>query len=202
MDILQRPKTQSFPVRKRKRHSAVSLNLFRLFLSLGNVFICIINDTKWKWIWQVALCKCNTRADKVYLNVCTCLKCLEGNSVTLWRYVIVMHCLFLTYTFHIASFWHRNIIDSTLCRDKWHGGCWTQNECVLIHCFDLTFIFRKRPWRNMGTHNTSLNWNGHMLRLSWWSAVQMHPKLEDGVNEGKTLHTHTPSTFLATWQSS
>lgn len=100
------------------------------------------------------------RADKVYLNVFTCLKCLESNTVTLWRYVIVMHCLFLTYTFHIASFWHRKIIDSTLCRNTWHGGCWTQNECVLIHSFDLTFIFRKRPWRNMGTHNTffELKW--------------------------------------------
>lgn len=132
------------------------------------------------------------RADTVDFNVCTCLKCLEGNTGTLWRYVRVMHCFFLTYTFHIASLWHnRKIIDEcTLCRDGMHGGCWTPNECVLIHCFDLTFIFRKRPWRNMGTHNTALNWNGHMLRLSWSSAVQMHPKLEDSVNEGKKLLTH------------
>lgn len=45
MDILQRPKTQSFPVRERERHPTVSLNFFRLFLSLGYVFTDILNDS-------------------------------------------------------------------------------------------------------------------------------------------------------------
>lgn len=45
MDILQRPKTQSFPVRERERHTTVSLNWFRLFLNVVCVFINILNAT-------------------------------------------------------------------------------------------------------------------------------------------------------------